>query len=128
MAKVEFESVEGYIAAQPAAAQGVLRAVHGAIRKAVPGAEESISYGIPTYKLQGARLIYFAGWKRHYSIYPATGRLVAAFRKELAPYEVAKGTIRFSLSERVPVKLISAIAKFLAKDIAYRRGQKKAPR
>jgi uncharacterized protein YdhG (YjbR/CyaY superfamily) len=64
-------------------------------------------------------VIYFAGWKRHYSLYPATRRLVAAFKDELAPYEVNdKGTIRFPLSEPVPVKLIEAIATFRAKEVA----------
>jgi uncharacterized protein YdhG (YjbR/CyaY superfamily) len=47
-------------------------------------------------------VIYFAGWKEHYSLYPSNGRLVATFKDELAPYEVEKGTIRFSLSDPVP--------------------------
>lgn len=128
MAKIAYKSVNAYIAGQPREVQGVLREVREAIRKAVPAAEEEISYGIPTYKLRGARLIYFAGWKQHYSLYPASNRLVAAFREELAPYEIAKGTIRFPLSERVPVELIEHIAKFLAKEKAYRREQKKAAR
>ena len=51
------------------------------IRKAVPKAEESISYKIPTYKLRGERLLYFAGWKQHYSLYPATKRLLAALQR-----------------------------------------------
>jgi uncharacterized protein YdhG (YjbR/CyaY superfamily) len=98
----------------------VLKRVRSTIRKAVPGAEESISYNIPAYKLQGQRVLYFAGWKQHYSLYPATGRVVAAFRKELAPYEISKGTIRFPFSEPVPLKLIERIAKFRAKEAAGR--------
>ena len=63
-------------------------------------------------------MIYFAGWKAHYSLYPANERFVAAFRKQLAPYEVNdKGTIRFPLSEPVPVKLIERLAKFRAKQV-----------
>ena len=87
------------------------------IRNAVPGAEELISYKIPTYKLHGAPVLYFAGWKQHYSLYPATDRLVAAFKDNLAPYKVSKGTIRFPLSEPVPVKLIERIARFRAKEV-----------
>src|SRR4029453_7229736 len=79
MAKTDFKSVDQYIAAQPKAAQAVLKRVRSAIRKAVPGADEVISYQIPAYKLQGHTVIYFAGWKEHYSIYPANDRLVAAF-------------------------------------------------
>ncbi len=59
--------------------------------------------------------------KRHYSLYPCTGRLVAAFKRDLAPYEVNnKGTIRFPLSAPVPVKLIERIAKFRAREVAMR--------
>ncbi len=118
MAKAGFTSVDEYIALQPKAAQRVLTRVRTAIRKAVPGAEEVISYQIPTFKLNGRAVIYFAGWKAHYSLYPANDRLVAAFKKQLAPYEVNnKGTIRFPLSEPVPVKLIERIAKFRAKEV-----------
>src|SRR6185503_10392364 len=111
-------SVDDYIASQPEAVQGALDRVRSAIRKAVPGAEEVISYNIPTYKLHGRPVIYFAGWKRHYSLYPATGQLVAAFKVDLAPYDVEKGTIRLPLSQPVPVKLIKRIAKFRAEEVA----------
>ena len=118
MAKTGFKSVDEYIASQPETTQGVLNRVRSAIRKAVPNAEEVISYKIPTYKLPGGPVLYFAGWKQHYSLYPATGRVLAAFHDDLAPYEVNKSTIRFPLAEPVPVKLIERIAKFRAKEVA----------
>jgi uncharacterized protein YdhG (YjbR/CyaY superfamily) len=124
MAKTDFKSVDEYIASQPEAVQGVLKRVRSTIRKAVPGAEEVISYKIPTYKLDSGPVLYFAGWKQHYSLYPASGRLVAAFKDELASYEVNKGTIRFPLSQPVPVKLIGRIAKFRAKEVAEREKAK----
>jgi len=107
--------------------QASLRRVRGAICKALPAADEGISYQIPTYKLHAAYVIYFAGWKEHYSLYPATRNLVAAFKEELAPYEVKKGTIRFPLSQPVPVRLIERLAKFLAKE-ATERARTKLPR
>ena len=126
MAKTDFKSVDEYIASQPEAVQGVLKHVRSAIRKAVPSAEEVISYKIPTYKLHGGPVLYFAGWKQHYSLYPATGRVLAAFKDDLAPYEVNKATIRFPLSEPVPVKLIERIAKFRAQEVAARTKTKAA--
>ena len=120
MAKTDFKSVDEYIAWQPEVVQGILERVRRAIRKAVPEAQEVISYKMPTYTLYGGRLFYFAVWKQHYSIYAATEQVVAAFRDELASYEVDKGTIRFPLSEPVPVKLIGHIAKFRAKEFAER--------
>ncbi|HEV3086337.1 MAG TPA: DUF1801 domain-containing protein [Candidatus Elarobacter sp.] len=120
MAKTDFKSVDEYIASQPDAVQSVLERVRSTIRKAVPGGEEAISYQIPAYKMQGVVILYFAGWKKHYSLYPAGDALVAAFKDELEPYELSKGTIRFPLSQPVPVKLIERIAKFRAKEIAAR--------
>ena len=81
MARTDFKSVDAYLASQPAASRAVLRRVRGLIRGAAPRAEETISYQIPTYKLDGERLIYFAGWKQHYSLYPATAALVAVRRE-----------------------------------------------
>jgi uncharacterized protein YdhG (YjbR/CyaY superfamily) len=118
MARTDFQSVDEYIASQPAALHQILDRVRTAIRKALPAAEEVISYQIPAYRLHGAVVIYFAGWKQHYSLYPATGQLVEAFTSELASYELSKGTIRFPLSQPVPVKLIERIAKFRAKQVA----------
>ena len=96
MAKTNFRSVDDYIDSQPGAARPTLERVRGAIRKAIPKAEEVISYQIPTYKLHGDAVIYFAGWKQHYSLYPVSARMVSEFKSELAAYQVNKGTIRFS--------------------------------
>jgi uncharacterized protein YdhG (YjbR/CyaY superfamily) len=125
VAKTNFKSIDEYIATQPKATQAVLKRVRSIVRKAVPGAEEAISYQIPTFKLHGRAMVYFAGWSEHYSIYPSNDRLVAAFKDELAPYEISKGTIRFPLSEPVPVKLIEGIAKFRAKEAAEREKPRK---
>ena len=95
------KNIDEYIAGFPRSVQTVLKKVRSTIRKAVPGAQESISYNMPTYKLNGRGVIHFAGWKEHYSLYPSNARLIAAFRKELGAYEFNdKGTIRFPLSER----------------------------
>jgi len=127
MAKTDFQSVDEYIATHPPDVQAILQRVRSTIHKAVPKAEEAISYQIPTFKLHGSYVVYFAGWKQHYSLYPASRPLVAAFKDDLAPYEVNKGTIRFPLSQAVPVKLIAGIAKFLAKE-ADARAKAKAAR
>ena len=128
MAKTGFKSVDEYIASQPEVTRGVLERVRRTIRKALPGAEEVISYQIPAYKLNGRTVIYFAGWREHYSVYPSSDRLVTRFKKDLAQYEVSKGTIRFPLSEAVPVKLIEAVARFRGKEVAEREKAKAAAR
>lgn len=120
MGKKAFKSVDEYIAAQLENVQPILQEVRGAMRQALSGAEEVISYGIPTYRLHGTYVVYFAGWKNHYSVYPATRLLVEAFKDDLAPYTVEKGTVRFSLSDPVPAKLIGRMAKFLANEASER--------
>lgn len=117
-------TVDEYIAGFPPSTRAVLRRVRAAIRKALPGAEEVISYRMPAYRQHGYVVIYFAGWKQHYSIYPAGARLVAAFRKDLAPYEVNnKGTIRFPLDAPVPTALLGGLAAFMAKEAEARRAR-----
>jgi uncharacterized protein YdhG (YjbR/CyaY superfamily) len=124
MAKPDFKSVDEYIASQPEAMQGILGRVRTAIRKAVPEAEGVISYQIPAYKLHGRIVVFFAGWKEHWALYPASGTAVAAFKDELSAYAISKGTIRFPLSNPVPVKLIGRIVKFRAKEVAEREKTK----
>jgi uncharacterized protein YdhG (YjbR/CyaY superfamily) len=128
MKTVSAENVGAYIAGFPRPVRSVLKRVRSIIRKAVPGADEVISYQIPAYKLHGRTVLYFAAWKEHYSVYPSNTRLVAAFRNELAGYELSKGTIRFPLTEPVPVKLIEGIAKFRAKEVGEAGKAKSAVR
>ena len=111
-------SVEEYIAAQPPAVRPKLEQVRAAIRRAVPEAVEGIGYGMPGYKLRGKPMLYFAGFKEHYSLFAASGTFFAALEEELGGYELRKGTVHFPLTMPVPVKLISRIAKLRAAGIA----------
>jgi uncharacterized protein YdhG (YjbR/CyaY superfamily) len=129
MARTPFKSVDDYIDAQPPAARTALERVRSIIRKALPNAEEVISYNIPAYKQDGERVIFFAGFKEHFSLYPVKADLVATLKDELARYEKSTGTVRFPLSEPVPVKLIARIAKLRAKQAAARaKAKKTAPK
>ena len=103
--KANFTNVDEYIFAQPETAQVALQLVRSTLRKALPEAEEETSYKIHAYRLHGGIVLYFDGWKQHYSLYPAGEHMVAAFKDQLALYKVSKGTIRFPLSEPVPMKL-----------------------
>jgi uncharacterized protein YdhG (YjbR/CyaY superfamily) len=116
MANTAFTSVEEYIATFPEGTQKVLRQLRGTIRKALPEAEEVISYKMPAYRLGDRPVVWFAGWKTTYSIYPLTGRLFKELKGELTPFKVNKATLRFPLSQPVPVKLIARIAKLRAKE------------
>ena len=104
-------TIDAYIAAFPDDVQEVLRQVRAAIRAAAPEAEEAISYGIPTFNLAGTYLIYFAGFKKHVSVYPApVGN--ADFAEEMSIYGSGKGTAKFPLNKPIPFDLITRMVKF----------------
>lgn len=115
------QTIDDYIALQPPAAQVALERVRRAIAKAAPDAEECISYSIPAFRYNGRILLYFAGWKEHYSIYPASDAMVAALEGKLDEYRVSKGTLRFPLGKAAPVALIAQIAKFRVREMLERK-------
>jgi uncharacterized protein YdhG (YjbR/CyaY superfamily) len=109
MHSLRAESIDHYIASFPGDVQPILRRMRNTIRKAAPGAVEKISYGIPTFWLEG-NLVHFAAYKQHIGFYPGSSA-ISVFRKKLSGFEVSKGTIRFPLDRPVPYALITAIVK-----------------
>lgn len=93
--------IDAYIAAAPPAAQGFLRQIRTLIRTMAPDATESISYDIPTYKLDGEVLLHFAAWTNHVSLYPIPPG-DSDFDTELKKYQSGKGTARFPLDRPLP--------------------------
>jgi len=103
-------TVDAYIAGFPKETQGILEQLRLTVREAAPDAEEAISYGMPTLKLEG-NLVHFAAHKNHIGFYPApTG--IEAFKDELAKYKGAKGSIQFPIDKPLPLDLITKIVKF----------------
>jgi uncharacterized protein YdhG (YjbR/CyaY superfamily) len=106
-----FTTVDEYIASFPPDVQRTLEEVRAAIRAAVPGTEERISYGIPTFSLDGHYVVYFSGWKRHVSVYPIPDTADdKTFDRQLAPYKAGKGTLKFALDKPIPIELIGRVA------------------
>src|SRR5512146_1401847 len=104
-----FATVDEYIAALPDDVRPTFGAVRQAIRKAVPDASEGISYGIPAIGLDGRFIVWFAGWKRHISIYPIPSG-DRTLMTDIEPYVAAKGTLRFPLADPIPLDLIGRVA------------------
>jgi uncharacterized protein YdhG (YjbR/CyaY superfamily) len=109
-----FESVDDYIASFPPQVQPKLEAVRAAIRSAAPGTAETISYDIPTFTLDGRYVVYFAGWKRHISVYPIPDP-DDALAREITPYVGGKGTLKFPLDRPLPLELIGKVADALVR-------------
>jgi uncharacterized protein YdhG (YjbR/CyaY superfamily) len=101
---------EEYLSSFPAETQKILIQVRKTIKKAAPKAEEEISYGMPSFRLEG-RLLYFAAFKNHIGFYPLT-TAIKAFHARLSDYKWAKGSIQFPLQKPMPFELISDIVKF----------------
>jgi uncharacterized protein YdhG (YjbR/CyaY superfamily) len=104
------ENFEEYIIPFPAETQKQMEQIRTIIKEAAPQAEEVISYGMPSFRLNG-RLLYFAAYRNHIGFYPMASA-IEAFKSSLSDYKWAKGSIQFPLSKPVPVDLISDIVKF----------------
>lgn len=106
-----FRSIDEYIATFPEDKQALLQEVRATIKAAAPEAEERIGYQMPTFALNG-NLVYFAALKNHIGLYPASSGVPEAFKDELSRYECTPGSVKFPLSQPLPLDLISRIVQF----------------
>ena len=121
------KTIDEYIAAFPKEVQEVLEKIRKTIRKAAPAAEETIKYEMPTFILNG-NLVYFAAFQKHIGLYSAPRTGTEKFKKELAAYQGAKGSVKFPLDKPIPFALIGKIVKFRLKENLERakaKGKKK---
>jgi uncharacterized protein YdhG (YjbR/CyaY superfamily) len=106
--------VDNYIAGFPEETRKLLEQIRSTIRKSAPDASEKMSYGIPTFYLEG-NLVHFAGFSSHIGFYP-THSGINAFKDELSEYKWAKGSVQFPVDKPLPLDLISRIVKFRVKE------------
>jgi len=109
--KSDISTVEAYIATFPKDVQIKLELVRETIFKHAPNAIESMSYGMPAYKLNKKPLVYFGGFAKHIGFY-ATPTGHEKFVQELSKYKQGKGSVQFPLNEELPIDLIADIVKF----------------
>ena len=102
-------TVDDYLAGIPEVSRTALEGVRGVLRESVPDAVETISYGIPTVKLDGKMLLSYAAFAKHCSLFPASGDVMATLGGELAPYFVEKATLRFPPSAPIPRDLLERV-------------------
>jgi uncharacterized protein YdhG (YjbR/CyaY superfamily) len=116
-------TIDEYIATFPADIQGILQKVREVVKTAVPQATEAISYGMPTFKLQG-NLVHFGAFKTHLGFYPVPSGL-EQFKEELAQYKGGKGSVQFPYNQPIPYELIGKIAQFRAAENLEKAATKK---
>lgn len=111
------KNINEYIKTFPADVQTKLQTIRNIISNVSPNAVETISYGMPTFKLNGKNLAHFAGYKNHIGFYP-TPSGITNFEKELSIYKTSKGTAQFKIDSEIPKKLIEKIIKFRVEEIS----------
>jgi uncharacterized protein YdhG (YjbR/CyaY superfamily) len=118
-------TITQYISAFPKDIQKMLEQIRATIKKALPDGEETISYGIPSFTLNGHYIVYFAAYKKHIGVYPVPDG-DAELNKAFAPYKTSgKGTIQFPLDKPMPLDLITKIVQFNIKRNAEKKAKKK---
>ena len=113
--KNQFTTIDEYIKTCPEDVQSILEKIRQTIRNAAPEAVETISYGIPTFNLDGKYLVYFAAWKNHIALYPIPSG-IEAFKKELSQYKGTKGSVHFPFDKPIPYDLVEKIVRFRMKE------------
>lgn len=112
-----YKTVDEYLKTLPKESAAIIKKIRQIVHTAAPDAIESISYGMPAFKLNKKPLVYFAAWEKHIGFY-ATPSGNAAFKKELSGYKGAKGSVQFPLNEPMPYDLIERIVRFRMKENA----------
>ncbi|MBS1776284.1 MAG: DUF1801 domain-containing protein [Bacteroidetes bacterium] len=121
MVKFKPKNIDEYISGFPQDTQSILEQVRKTIKATVPQSEETISYGMPTFKLNGHYLIYFAGYKKHIGLYPVPSNN-KLFEKDFSAYKTSgRGTIQFPLDKPIPTTLIKKIVKFRITEIRQKQ-------
>src|ERR1700720_3125242 len=110
------KDIDSYIASYPQKTQVFLKKMQAVICKAAPQATEAISYGVPTYKLNG-NLVHFGGFKSHIGFFP-TPSGIKHFQKELSAYKTSKGAVQFPIEKPIAVGLVAKIVEFRVKESA----------
>jgi uncharacterized protein YdhG (YjbR/CyaY superfamily) len=125
MVKEGAANFEEYARGFPLAVRRLLKTMRQTIRSAAPGAEETISYRIPAFKMKKI-LVWYGAHTGHIGLYPGAAA-IAAFKKELSVYKNAKGSVQFPFGQPLPLDLVSRMVKFRVKQQAAPKDSKRAP-
>jgi uncharacterized protein YdhG (YjbR/CyaY superfamily) len=103
--------IDNYIVQFPEDVQHILQKIREIIRRNAGGADESMAYGMPAYKLNKKPLVYFAAFAKHIGFY-ATPTGHERFKDELSVYKQGKGSVQFPIDKPIPYELIEQIIQF----------------
>lgn len=106
------KTIDEFIANYPDDTQVILQKIRQTIQDVSPDAKEKISYGIPTFTLNGKNLVHFSAYAKHIGFYPGSAP-IKEFKKELSGYKTSKGTVQFPLNKPIPYDLIQKITEYV---------------
>lgn len=110
-------AVDAYLATLPADQRTALQRLRRQVARIVPDAVETISYGMPAFKLHGRFLLSYAGWKAHCSLYPLTDSFLEAHAHELRGFERTKGSLHFTPDAPLPEPLVEQLIRARRDDL-----------
>jgi uncharacterized protein YdhG (YjbR/CyaY superfamily) len=121
MSRSQLKTMDEYIAGFPKNVRDVLEELRRVIKESALGAEETMSYGVPTFDLDGRHLVHFGAYKNHVSFFPGGSSGIEAFKRELSSFKTSKGTVQFPLGKPIPFDLVRRIVKFRVKENESRK-------
>ena len=108
--QIKPKSIDEYLSRVPAESRAALQQLRVTIKSIVPEAVETISYEIPTFKLNGRMLVSFAAFSEHCSFFPGAGP-IEVHRDVLKSFPTSKGTIRFTPDRPLSSALVKKLVK-----------------
>ena len=124
MNKKKFKTVDAYFNSFPEVVRSKLEIIRSIIQQESPDAIELLSYQMPSFKLQGRILVYYAAWKEHIGLYAFPSSLIR-FKKELSGYHTSKATLQFPLEHEIPKNLLKKIIRFRIQEIEAKKKKNK---
>lgn len=115
MKKTNYQSIDEYIGTFPDDIQSRLESMRQIIKSVIPGAIETISYQIPTFKINNKNIVHFSAYKKHIGLYPGSSA-IEHFKEELSQYKWSKGAVQFPLDNPIPSELVKKIVIFRARE------------
>jgi uncharacterized protein YdhG (YjbR/CyaY superfamily) len=113
--KTNYQSIDEYIGTFPDDIQSRLESMRQIIKSVIPGAIETISYQIPTFKINNKNIVHFSAYKKHIGLYPGPSA-IEHFKEELSQYKWSKGAVQFPLDNPIPTELVKKIVIFRARE------------
>lgn len=119
MQRTKFTSIDQYILSSPKEVQPILKKLRDTFKQVIPKADKVISYNIPCFKIDRKYVVYFAGYSKHFSVYPIPKNIIG-MKVDIQKHQAGKGTLHFDIEKPLPIDFIKKVVKQLAKEAAAR--------